>query len=382
MYRLFFFICIVVSLQTSVYAQNTEKETHGKIDFLTQVQKDLFKSKLFIWNNKVKGGIGYESIKDKSVKYVGGYYKRDFRSKLFDDIVIGGYFDNKTIPIINGTTRNEVYANYELQGDIFLENGFGIGGGHVKNNLISTEINFVKASFKNELSNKIKYTFAVQMQFIGSQRYFGGLGAIYSERLFAGGGYDGEQWRIDFGYIHPKGHKLRPAAEVLYIDNSIGNFEGSNFFFINGTLDFKGGFLSNAARLGRTLGPTGIVFTNPLGFLNPNTWNRIHNTWELGKMVDFRIIYFPKSNQNYSFESILIIYPINFDQNSNMLDNIFVGYNSKEQLDFIQHTILAGYFGKIYSFNKEKLPLLFSGSIGYDISNNSNIGTIGLILKY
>ncbi len=63
---------------------------------------------------------------------------------------------------------------------------------------------------------------------------------------------------------------LRPAVEVLYVDNTIGHFSGTRNLFANVTLKYGGGFLSHPARLGRAMGPQGTEYGNPLGFLTPH----------------------------------------------------------------------------------------------------------------
>jgi len=120
------------------------------------------------------------------------------------------------------------------------------------------------------------------------------LSIVYNKEWLVTYGNDGEQWRSAFAYIAPPLTEiLRPAIEVLYIDNSIGKIGGDRTLMVSGSLGFSRGFLSHEATLGRAMGPTGMQFSNPLGYLNtaadPN-FNRRAEVLEIGGLLNFRYI--------------------------------------------------------------------------------------------
>ena len=157
-----------------------------------------------------------------------------------------------------------------------------------------------------------KYTVTAQLQEVDGNYSPGGFLALYNGRYLVQGGYDGEIWRTAASYIHPKKNdKIRPALEVLYIDKSIGDNEvAPTILWINGTMNFKGGFLSNGGTLGRAMGPTGLEYGNPLPYLiplndgnpyfpgSPAIWNRALNVWELGGLLNYRLFHLNLPNDS------------------------------------------------------------------------------------
>ena len=73
----------------------------------------------------------------------------------------------------------------------------------------------------------------------------GGYAALYNPRYMAVVGHDGEQLRAAAGYLAPESRpRYRPSLEVLYFDHTVGELTGPEVIFINGTLKYGGGFLS------------------------------------------------------------------------------------------------------------------------------------------
>lgn len=106
-------------------------------------------------------------------------------------------------------------------------------------------------------------------------------------------GSDGEQWRSILAYISPERgpNELRPAIEMFYVDNTIGKVDGSKDMIVASSLGFRKGFLGARGPIGpHPMGPTGVEFSNPLGYLNPN-FNRRLTAWEVGESVNFRYIH-------------------------------------------------------------------------------------------
>jgi hypothetical protein len=189
-------------------------------------------------------------------------------------------------------------------------------------------------------------------------------------------GNDGEQWRSALGFVAPdNGTFLRPTVEALYVDNSVGAFNGTQFWFINATLKYKGGFLSHPARLGRAMGPTGLEYGNPLGFLEP-TWNRRLDVWELGGLGDFRLVRTKTATDVVAEKYEGLVYPFQFDKKDNPLDNIYLGgfytyaSNAEEATG-----IMGGLFGKLGFLN-------VGAGVDHNLETDETRVSIGVIDKF
>ena len=177
------------------------------------------------------------------------------------------------------------------------------------------------------------------------------------------------------GYVSPKGEgPIRPAAEVLYVDNTIGDLPGSRLLFVNGTLKFGGGFLSHPARLGRAMGPQGLEYGSPRGFLQP-TWNRCLDVWELGGLVNvrFRRLDLPDDTVSETYEAV--VFPFQFDQEDNCLDSVFLG-------GFGNHTAAAGGSGGLLAGIVGKMGFLnVNLAIEQNLETGETRALVGLIAK-
>ena len=208
-------------------------------------------------------------------------------------------------------------------------------------------MNLEKISFRDKI-DLWNYIITAQYQEIGKEESAGGYLAIYDDVWMLASGSDGEQWRATLGFIAPDNNSfLRPAFETLYVDNTIGNIAGIEFLFINSTLRYKGGFLCHPARLGRAMGPTGIEYGNPLGFLAP-TWNRRLDVWELGQLADFRLDRIKSSTGVVTARYETVIFPSQFDENDNFLDNFYMGgFYLQNSSSRDSHGILGGVLAKL-----------------------------------
>jgi len=156
------------------------------------------------------------------------------------------------------------------------------------------DVTFGKLSFKNDKGD-LKFLTDFLVTDFDSETYVGGYGALYGDLGLLSGGYDGEQYRMTAAFVAPElAPNIRPALEAIWADHSIGEFAGPRVLFVNGTLGFSGGFLGNPARLGRAMGPTGIQYSNPIGFLDPS-WNRRFDVWEIGDLANVRYEYINRS---------------------------------------------------------------------------------------
>lgn len=179
--------------------------------------------------------------------------------------------------------------DHEVQAEMRLKSGFGIGAGTVERETSIHDVDFVKASARFAVG-RFNVISTIQGYRQLGDTGVGGYAAIHDKHLMAAAGFDAEQWRVVGALIAPAPAKgwWRPAVECMFVDNEVGKLRGPKALVINGTLGFRGGFLDHPARLGRAMGPSGLEMGNPLGFIAP-TWNRKLSVWELGDMVNFRL---------------------------------------------------------------------------------------------
>jgi 5-formyltetrahydrofolate cyclo-ligase len=312
------FLASLFSVQPDAHAENTDSPylKLGKIDtFYDRKDNGDFQVNSFLWSPVFKGGYGIVAPENggQDTHYFGGYVRPLLTHPELGDVFLGAQ------EVLVGDS-----SQTEVQGEYRLPSGLGFGGGFVDREFSDQDIQFARVSYKNEWQG-IRYILSTQWQNFQGQDYPGGYIALYNKALMASWGSDGEQWRSSFGYVAPdQGQLLRPALEVLYIDNTIGKVDGSKDLMISGSLGFRNGFLSHEARLGRAMGPTGMEFTNPVAHLNP-TFNRRLNTWELGELVDFRYINkaLPNGRREETLEAV--VFPGQLLRNDSLLSSIFVG---------------------------------------------------------
>jgi hypothetical protein len=173
----------------------------------------------------------------------------------------------------------------------------------------------------------IQYILATQWQRYQKQDYPSGYLAIYDKKLMVSWGSDGKQWRSTFGYVaSDQGDEyLRPAVEGFYVDNSIDKINGSKDLIVSGSLGFRKSFLGHESRLGRAMGSTGLEFTNPLSYWNPN-FNRQLTAWEIGEFVDFRFLHKTLVNGRREETLETAVYPGQLFGTKSLFDALFVGF--------------------------------------------------------
>jgi hypothetical protein len=191
----------------------------------------------------------------------------------------------------------------------------------------------------------------LQFQEVGSETSPGGYVALYEDRFMAVFGDDGEQRRGTLAFMAPKseGSAWRPVMEALWIDENIGDLPGPEVLFVNGTLAFRDGFLSHPARLGRAMGPTGLEFANPLGFLAAaGPWNRRLDPWELGGLGDVRLFRVERPNGVTSHAWEALVYPLQLAGQKGALDGIFVGGSFRTLTNAEDDPgLIAGFLGPV-----------------------------------
>lgn len=289
----------------------------GKLDaYYDRKDNGDYQVNSFVWSPVIKGGYGATLPENggQDVNYFGAFVRPLLAQPALGDLILGA----------QAITQGGI-GQTEVQGEYRLPSGLGLGAGFVDREASRQDVQFVKISYRNEWQT-IKYILATQWQRYQEQDYPGGYLAVYSKQLMASWGSDGEQWRSTIGYVAPDrgAEQWRPALEVFYVDNSIGAINGSKDLMISGSLGFRKGFLGHESRLGRAMGPTGVEFGNPLGYLNPN-FNRRLTAWEIGEFVNFRFIH--KTLMNGGREETLetAVYPAQLLGTKSLFDALFVG---------------------------------------------------------
>jgi len=312
----------------------------GKLDFHFTQADAVIEYNLIAWTPVFKGGAGLLDIHDgENTEYAGGFLRPFAANPELGELILGSHY-----------VDTDLGNDYEFQGEYRLPGGLGAGGGYVRRNA-GPETRFAKVTYRNKWE-EWNYILAAQLQEVADETDPGGYVALYNEQAMVAGGIDGEQWRADVGYVWPPSEGLlRPAAEVLYVDNRIGALDGPRFLFVNGTLKFKGGFLSHPARLGRAMGPQGLEYGNPLGFLQP-TWNRCLDVWELGSLLNVRFERrdFPDGTVSEKYQGV--VFPFQFDDQENCLDWIFIGgFGNRTPAEGQTGGLLGGIVGKLGFLN-------------------------------
>jgi hypothetical protein len=318
----------------------------GKIDFHLHHTPTSDDYDWMWWSPVLKGGVVLVSPeKGNDTKAFGAFFRPLAAKPAAGDLIVG-------IEGLDPSQPNQ--RQLEFQAEYRLPAGIGFGGGVVRRQNSDLDIAFGKVSYRSQPSKASgwKSIVTLQAQRIGDQTSPGGYLALFDDKWMVVGGDDGEQWRGTFGYVAPQAPgqpaaRIRPAVEVVYVDNSIGDLPGPKTLFANATLRFGGGFLSHPARLGRAMGPTGLEFGNPLGYLSP-TWNRRLDPWEMGGLADFRAtgLETPNGQRTLTYEAVL--FPFQIDTAASFLDRFFLGgsYTSRSFADDFQG-LTGGYFGKI-----------------------------------
>jgi hypothetical protein len=332
----------------------------GKADFHAQATDDTDEQILFWWSPFFKGGGGTLDNGTERTDFLGGYLRPLAGRSQWGELILG------FLSVDSGGERVD-----ELQAEYRLPSGLGFGGGTADRGPGGRKVDFAKLTYRDRFGS-LSTIVEVQAQEVGGETDPGGYLALYNDDLMFVYGSDQEQWRACFGLAQSaEGGRLRTAVEVLFVDNTIGRFPGTEFLFVNGTFGYRGGFLSHAARLGRAMGPTGLEFGNPLGFLAP-TWNRRLDVWELGRMIDFRAVRtkFPNGRRDEAYEAV--VFPFELDPAPGWTDDLFVGLGYSETAGVEADNLLGGFRGKV-GF------LELAVEVSYDLEGSEATVVVGLI---
>jgi hypothetical protein len=332
----------------------------GKADFLTRrtnAQDDLN----FIWwtpSAKAGGGQLHNSAGD--TRYLGGFVRPLAGTPAAGDLLVGSQY------VWTPTT-----FLWELQGEYRLVVGLGFGAGTAKADDGTVDVDFAKVTWRRSVGG-FRYIMEGQVQTFQGRTSFGNYAAAYSPHWMLMAGHDGEQWRTTFGYTASRSNATYdPAFELLYVDNSIGAVPGPRITFVNATLKMRGQFLSHGARLGRAMGPQGLEFGNPLGFLSP-TWNRKLETWEMGSLLDFRLDQTRRPNGSTTRAIELFAFPFQFASPSGFWGRWFGGFTHASESLTNSRIISGGYYGRLGA-------LTLSARAGWSVDQRDAILGVGLL---
>ncbi len=294
----------------------------GLVDFHQRVNDGGETTNLALWTPVFRGGAGRIDLKQgPPLTYGGGFLRALAAAPDAGDLILAAQTVSGT-----GVEAWEAQGEYRLPTGVLLPGSLGVGGGYVSHDRFGPDIWFAKLSYRAALAYGWQTIVSAQLQEVGQSTSPGGYLALYNTRLMFTGGTDGEQWRTTVGYVHPAtGRQARPAFEFFYVDETIGAGHGGTFLLATATLGYEGwGFLSHDSRLGRALGPQGLAFTNPNGFLQP-MWNRLFDVTEVGGLLNGRVTEIRDAAGITILEWQLLGFPFQFASGRSWHDWLFIG---------------------------------------------------------
>jgi len=285
----------------------------GVLDLRQRVASQVWQTNAVLWSAPAVGAVGMTDDGDQHVSY-GGLYLSP--TALLPDRVGQWVAGASAIKTGDGW-------NHEVQTEYRCPWGFGVGGGYL-DPPAGRLSRFGKVSFDHTFG-PVRVVAAALAHDAQGTLFPGGYGSLIWEHLMGSFGHDGEQWQATLGFVAPEwSARFQPAVEVFFIDATPGEQAGTRFLFINGTLVFEHPFLSHAVRLGRALLPHGMQMANPLGYLSA-TWNRAPEVWELGRLLNFRVMWEQAPDESVHALYAGDVYPFHLDEDDNLADVLFLG---------------------------------------------------------
>lgn len=310
----------------------------GKLDLHLDRSDSDERLNLIWWSPVIKAGVGVFDAEEVETLY-GGCYVRSSLGPRELELIAG-----------TGVVDREDSQDVELQAELRLPSGFGFGAGFADQARDDQDVAFAKAVHRGRIGSW-RTVLAVQLQEIGGEASPGGYVGLWEDRFMFVVGDDGEQRRVTLAWMAPRSDhsSWRPVLEGIWIDEGIGELAGPEILFVNGTLGFRKGFLSHPARLGRAMGPTGLEYANPIGFLwGSGPWNRRLDTWELGGLGDVRLFRVERPNGITSAVWEALVFPLQLAAREGSLAGLFVGstYRTLTGRDD-DPGVLVGYTGTV-----------------------------------
>ena len=349
------------------------RNSPGKADLLFRSVQGGLDSRFMWWTPWIKGGFGYMDREvDTDISFIGSYFRPLVKTPRKGDLILGA-----TVTRWSGSLpyRFPDGHDWEALAEYRSTAGPFVGGGIVRRR-VAPDIEFVKGGWRGKAhGKKIDLILETQAQRTGGDWTPGTYVAVFDKNAMIVGGIDGRQWRTTIGYIaDDKKRMVRPGFEAFYVDNNVGPWTGNRMLMVNATLGYRAGFLSHPVRLGRAMGPQGLEYGNPLGFLTPS-FNRLPDTWEIGEVTDVRMILTHVQNGNTTTNYEALLFPFQIAGRKGVLGALFVG----AAVDTIPYLVdnkkyAVGLTGRVLHFT-------LSGALYWNLTNGKPQITVGLIRR-
>jgi len=312
------------------------------------------------------GGLNYTYLDGADdVSSAGAFFRPDLGTE--DELAIGTSFVDNA-----GESQFELQGRYTLASSLGLATGFFRSGASGQSDLFFARLNY-EIPFA---AGKLNLSPVAQRNL--NRDYDLGAYIVYTDdNLLAGGGFDGEEVRATVNYAFPgQIGGLRPAGEVLFVDNSVGEIDGAEILLAAGTLSFSGGYLAQGFSVGRVSGPTAVYQSNPVSFTSP-AWNRFYDVWEYGDFMSFEVLSI-QAGEGRQTKYSAVVYPAQLmPGEQGVAERIYVGYRHLENdLGGDTDAPVAGYFGRLFG--------MYSGSVSfaYDFQDEQGELILGLVLVH
>jgi hypothetical protein len=334
--------------------------------------KDVFDTSNIQFGKTFNAGFRYQGLEGSSdVTAAGAYFNPMLERE--DRLTFGA-----SIVDLGGDTDTQ----FELQAKYALASGFGLAATYFDNGISGQDaLTALRLDYDTEAgSGGMRFNVAslAQRNFDpdGDGSYdVGAYVRLYSDKMVVGAGYDGEEVRALFNFALAKVNGVTPAVELLFVNSQVGDMDDGQFLLGSATLDFTGGFLAPVFSQGRVAGPSAVYYNNPVSNVS-SLYNRAHDVWELGRILNFRVQGLKFGNTRTT-DYQLAFYPAHVvEGDQGQLERLFFGtkhiVNSNNGLDDIDEPFV-GYFGRLFG----KLNASFMA--GYDFGNSQAEITFGLV---
>ncbi|MBI4021615.1 MAG: hypothetical protein HY369_05210 [Candidatus Aenigmarchaeota archaeon] len=143
-----------------------------------------------------------------------------------------------------------------------------------------------------------------------------------------------EQARYLAGIVLPvldESLQLRPALDVLHVDNMVGDEPGAQFTLAGLSLGHHGRFFGHEKRAGRLFGPIGILYPDPRFATDPSltheyNFNRVADPWAFGDLANIQYLRLASPDGSSSTHWDALVFPGQFDRESSRWDGLCIGW--------------------------------------------------------
>lgn len=271
------------------------------------------------------------------------------------DILLNEEEGSRLIALAHQITNKEGEDSTAFQAAFNPDSHWSIGGGFTDLPGEERDTSFVRVYFRKE-EGKVRYAVGSMLTATDNSLDPGVFGLVGSNDVFSSGFggdigvfYDGEQMRYIGGLIFPALDEetgLRPAVDILHVDNTVGGDDGATFTLANMTLGYEGKFFQPANRFGRMLGPKGVF---PQLYISPvdssprfdRSFSRIGNPQEIARLltVQYTELNLPNGTTNRSLTGVA--FPFQFLDGPNELQGVFIG-GSYQDFGEMRYGVIGG----------------------------------------